>query len=70
MIDQRIFKLIKKNVTNAGSVPISAGTLIHVAASDLIPEANEGERWPVTLAVVLGGVLCLAATLAFGGHGH
>jgi ZIP family zinc transporter/zinc and cadmium transporter len=38
------------------AVPISAGTLIHVAASDLIPEVNEGERWPIT-AMVIGGCL-------------
>ncbi len=48
-------------VSAAGSwadyaIPISAGALIHVAASDLIPEVNEGERWPIT-ATVIGGCL-------------
>jgi ZIP family zinc transporter/zinc and cadmium transporter len=52
------------------AVPISAGTLIHVAASDLIPEVNEGERWPITLAVVLGGVGFLIVTALMGDHHH
>jgi len=45
------------------AVPISAGTLIHVAASDLIPEVNEGERWPITAMVIGGGLLFLVARL-------
>ena len=45
------------------AVPISAGTLIHVAASDLIPEVNEGERWPITATVIGGALLFLVARL-------
>ncbi len=52
------------------AVPISAGTLIHVAASDLIPEVNEGERWPITIAVVIGGVCFLALTALMGNLSH
>jgi ZIP family zinc transporter/zinc and cadmium transporter len=52
------------------AVPVSAGTLIHVAASDLIPEVNEGERWPITLAVVLGGISFWSFAALMGGHFH
>jgi len=48
------------------AVPISAGTLIHVAASDLIPEVNEGERWPITATVVAGGMLFLILNVLVG----
>ena len=48
------------------AVPISAGTLIHVAASDLIPEVNEGERWPITATVIAGGVLFLLVNILLG----
>jgi zinc transporter ZupT len=54
----------------AYAVPISAGTLIHVAASDLIPEVNEGERWPITLAVVIGGISFIALNAIMGSHFH
>jgi ZIP family zinc transporter/zinc and cadmium transporter len=52
------------------AVPISAGTLIHVAASDLIPEVNEGERWPITAAVVAGALLFLIVKALMGAHVH
>jgi len=52
------------------AVPISAGILIHVAASDLIPEVNEGERWPITTWVVGGGLLFLVLKAAMGPHIH
>jgi zinc transporter ZupT len=52
------------------AVPISAGTLIHVAASDLIPEVNEGERWPITMTVVAGGLFFLIVKSLMGAHGH
>jgi len=52
------------------AVPISAGTLIHVAASDLIPEVNEGERWPITAAVIAGAILFLLAKAAMGPYFH
>ncbi len=47
----------------AYAVPISAGTLIHVAASDLIPEVNEGERWPITATVIGGGLAFMIVEL-------
>lgn len=40
-------------------IPVSAGILIHVAASDLIPEVNKGDRWTVTAMVILGGLAFL-----------
>jgi ZIP family zinc transporter/zinc and cadmium transporter len=49
------------------AVPISAGTLLHVAASDLIPEVNEGERWPITLMVVFGGAFFIGVRMLLGG---
>ena len=52
------------------AVPISAGTLIHVAASDLIPEVNEGERWPITATVVAGALLFLIVKALAGPHLH
>lgn len=52
------------------AVPISAGTLLHVGASDLIPEVNEGERWPITFTVIAGGLVFLAIRLLAGQHGH
>lgn len=52
------------------AVPISAGTLIHVAASDLIPEVNEGERWPITVTVIAGALLFLGVSLLFGAEAH
>jgi len=52
------------------AVPISAGTLIHVAASDLIPEVNEGERWPITATVVAGAALFLTLKVFMGAHLH
>ena len=52
------------------AVPFSAGVLIHVAASDLIPEVNEGERWPITAMVIGGGVSFLLMNLFLGGHAH
>jgi zinc transporter ZupT len=52
------------------AVPISAGTLIHVAASDLIPEVNEGERWPITVIVIAGGLLFLVVNVLMGGKLH
>jgi len=48
------------------AVPLSAGTLIHVAASDLIPEVNEGESWPITATVIAGGVVFLGLMLLMG----
>ncbi len=52
------------------AVPISAGTLLHVAASDLIPEVNEGERWPITVTVLAGGLLFLLLQALMGTHLH
>jgi len=54
----------------AYAVPISAGALIHVAASDLIPEVNEGQRWPITVTVVAGGLTFLLIHLLMGSHIH
>jgi len=52
------------------AVPLSAGTLIHVAASDLIPEVNEGERWPITTAVIAGGLVFVGLLMMMGPHLH
>jgi zinc transporter ZupT len=52
------------------AIPISAGTLIHVAASDLIPEVNEGEGWPITTWVIGGAVLFIVAKVVMGPHLH
>jgi len=41
------------------ALPFSTGTLLHVGASDLIPEVNEGERWPITIWVIAGGLVFL-----------
>ena len=54
----------------AYAIPLSAGILIHVAASDLIPEVNEGERWPITVTVIAGGLLFLVVKVLFGAHAH
>ena len=40
--------------------------MIHVAASDLIPEVNEGERWPITVTVIAGGLVFLVLKLLMG----
>jgi len=52
------------------AVPISAGTLIHVAASDLIPEVNEGERWPITATVIAGCLVFLVVKVLMGNALH
>jgi len=52
------------------AIPISAGTLIHVAASDLIPEVNEGEGWPITATVIAGGLVFLVLKLLMGDALH
>ena len=52
------------------AVPLSAGTLIHVAASDLIPEVNEGERWPITATVIGGGLVFVVVAMLMGHHVH
>lgn len=54
----------------AYAIPLSAGVLIHVSASDLIPEVNEGERWPITATVIAGGLLFLVVRVLFGAHAH
>lgn len=54
----------------AFAVPISAGALVHVAASDLIPEVNEGQRWPITVTVVAGGLTFLVLSILAGPHLH
>ena len=51
------------------ALPFSTGTLIHVAASDLIPEVNEGERWPITIWVIAGGVVFLVLKQLMGTMG-
>lgn len=52
------------------AIPLSAGTLIHVAASDLIPEVNEGERWPITATVIAGGLVFFLLMLLLGPNLH
>lgn len=38
-------------------LPVSTGVTLYVAASDLIPEVNEHEGWPMALTVFLGVAL-------------
>jgi ZIP family zinc transporter/zinc and cadmium transporter len=52
------------------AVPLSAGTLLHVAASDLIPEVNEGERWPITATVITGALVFVLLIMFMGPHLH
>ena len=51
------------------ALPFSTGTLIHVGASDLIPEVTEGERWPITIWVIAGGVVFLVLKQSMGTMG-
>ncbi len=61
-------------LTTAASVasyalPFSTGALLHVAASDLIPEVNERERWGVTIWVIIGGLVFVVVKRLMGGIG-
>jgi len=51
------------------ALPFSTGALIHVAASDLIPEVNEGEGWAITIWVVVGGLAFIVVKHLMGGIG-